>query len=96
MQNLSIGVNVVREGSPSRTRRVLLISLGMTILPKSSTRLTIPVVVIGFRKQNEKTHNLPKVSFRPRRSRVEESTHDIDLCSQIGVKIPRLTFVRSG
>ena len=44
-QNLSIGVNVVSEGSPSRLGRVLLISLGITILPKSSTLLTIPVAV---------------------------------------------------
>ena len=45
-QNLSIGVNVVSEESPSRMRRVLLISLGMTILPKSSTRRTMPVAFI--------------------------------------------------
>ena len=45
MQNLSIGVNVVCEGSPSRILRVLLISLGITILSKSSTLLTIPVAV---------------------------------------------------
>lgn len=31
-QNLSIGVNVVSDGSPSRILRVLLISLGVTIL----------------------------------------------------------------
>ena len=46
MQNLSIGVNVVYEGSPSRILKVLLISFGMTILPKSSTLLTIPVAFI--------------------------------------------------
>ena len=46
MQNLSIGVNVVCDGSPSRILRVLRISLGITILPKSSTRLTIPVAFI--------------------------------------------------
>ena len=45
MQNLSIGVNVVHEGSHSRMGRVLLISLGITIRPRSSTRLTIPVAV---------------------------------------------------
>ena len=45
-QNLSIGVNVVSEGSPSRIFRVLLISLGITILPKSSTLLTMPVAFI--------------------------------------------------
>ena len=39
-------VNVVYEGSPSRMRSVRLISLGMTILPRSSTRLTIPVAFI--------------------------------------------------
>ena len=46
MQNLSIGVNVVYEGSPSRILKVLLISFGMTILPKSSTLRTIPVAFI--------------------------------------------------
>ena len=45
-QNRSIGVNVVSKGSPSRILNVLLISLGMTILPKSSTRRTIPVAFI--------------------------------------------------
>ena len=39
-------VNVVYEGSPSRMRRVLLISFGMTILPRSSTRRTMPVAFI--------------------------------------------------
>ena len=45
-QNRSIGVNVVYEGSPSLILRVLLISLGITIRPKSSTLLTIPVAFI--------------------------------------------------
>ena len=45
-QNLSIDVNVVSEGSPSRMRRVLLISLGITIRPRSSTLLTMPVAFI--------------------------------------------------
>ena len=40
------GVNVVCDGSPSRMRRVLLISLGMTIRPRSSTRRTMPVAFI--------------------------------------------------
>ena len=46
MQNLSIGVNVVSRGSPSRILRVLLISLGITIRPRSSTLLTMPVAFI--------------------------------------------------
>ena len=46
-QNLSIGVNVVSEGSPSLILRVLRISLGITTRPKSSTLLTIPVAVPG-------------------------------------------------
>ena len=45
-QNLSIGVNVVSRGSPSRMRSVRRISLGITIRPKSSTLLTIPVAFI--------------------------------------------------
>ena len=39
-------VNVVSNGSPSRMRIVLLISLGMTTLPRSSILLTIPVAFI--------------------------------------------------
>ena len=45
-QNKSNNVNVVREGSASRMWRVLLISLGITIRPRSSTRLTMPVAFI--------------------------------------------------
>ena len=45
-QNTSHRVNDVCNGSPSRIRRVLLISLGMTILPRSSTRRTMPVAFI--------------------------------------------------
>ena len=48
IQNLSIGVNVVGEGSPSLILRVLLISLGITILPRSSTHLTMPVAFIVY------------------------------------------------
>ena len=47
-QNLSIGVNVVSKGSPSLILRVLLISLGITILPRSSTRRTMPVAFIIY------------------------------------------------
>ena len=47
-RNISIDVNVVCKGSPSRMRRVRRISLGMTILPRSSTRRTIPVAVPGI------------------------------------------------
>ena len=46
MQNLSIGVNVVCEGSPSLILSVRLISFGITIRPRSSTRRTIPVAFI--------------------------------------------------
>ena len=46
LKNRSKSVNVFREGPPSLMRRVLLISLGMTILPKSSTLRTIPVAFI--------------------------------------------------
>ena len=46
IQNLSKGVNVVSSESPSRILRVLLISLGITIRPKSSTLLTMPVAFI--------------------------------------------------
>ena len=46
LMNRSSDVNVVHEGSPSRMRRVRLISFGITILPKSSTLLTMPVAFI--------------------------------------------------
>ena len=45
-QYFSHRVNDVSNGSPSRMRRVLLISFGMTILPRSSTRRTMPVAFI--------------------------------------------------
>ena len=47
-QYFSHCVNDVSDGSPSRMRRVRRISLGMTIRPRSSTRLTIPVAFISF------------------------------------------------
>ena len=47
-QNFSHRVNDVCNGSPSLIRRVLLISFGMTILPRSSTRRTMPVAFIVF------------------------------------------------
>ena len=46
--NRCLTVNDVNKGSPSRMRRVRRISLGMTIRPRSSTRLTIPVAFISF------------------------------------------------
>lgn len=46
-QNFSHRVNDVCNGSPSRIRRVLRISFGMTILPRSSTRRTMPVAFIS-------------------------------------------------
>ena len=45
-QNLSIGVNVVYEGSPSRILIVRRISLGITTRPRSSILRTIPVAFI--------------------------------------------------
>ena len=47
-RNKSNDVNVVSEGSPSRLGRVLLISLGITIRPRSSTLLTMPVAFIVY------------------------------------------------
>ena len=47
-QYISHRVNDVCNGSPSRIRRVLRISFGMTILPRSSTRRTMPVAFIFF------------------------------------------------
>ena len=47
-QNRSIGVNVVSKGSPSLIRKVRRISLGMTIRPRSSTLLTMPVAFIVY------------------------------------------------
>ena len=45
-QKFSVGVNVVSVGSPSRMRMVLLISFGITTLPRSSILRTIPVAFI--------------------------------------------------
>ena len=45
-QKRSKGVNVVSKGSPSLILIVLLISFGITTLPKSSILLTIPVAFI--------------------------------------------------
>ena len=45
---MSIGVNVVSRGSPSRIRIVRRISLGITTLPRSLRRRTIPVAVPDF------------------------------------------------
>ena len=47
-QYFSHGVNDVSDGSPSRIRRVRRISFGMTILPRSSTRRTMPVAFIVY------------------------------------------------
>ena len=44
--NLSVGVNVINDGSPSLIRIVRRISLGITTRPKSSILLTIPVAFI--------------------------------------------------
>ena len=47
--------NVFREGSPSRMRIVLRISLGITIRPRSSILRTIPVAFIyhiSFRRKS--------------------------------------------
>ncbi len=46
IQNTISCVNVISEGSPSRSRMVLRISFGITTLPKSSILLTIPVAFI--------------------------------------------------
>ena len=45
-QYCSHHVNVVCDGSPSRIRMVLRISLGMTTRPRSSMRRTMPVAFI--------------------------------------------------
>ena len=45
-QNLSHRANVICDGSPSRIRMVLRISLGITTRPRSSMRRTIPVAFI--------------------------------------------------
>ena len=47
-QKVCHGVHVICDGSPSRIRRVRRISFGMTILPRSSIRRTIPVAFISF------------------------------------------------
>ena len=52
LQNLNSCVNDICKGSPSRIRIVRLISFGITTLPRSSIRLTIPVAfIINLRKK---------------------------------------------
>ena len=46
-QNLCHCVNVISNGSPSRIRRVRLISFGITTRPRSSILRTIPVAFIS-------------------------------------------------
>ena len=60
-QNLPIGVNVMSEGAPSLILRVLLISLGITILPKSSTLLTMPVAFIYLSPFLQRTIKAPLI-----------------------------------
>ena len=47
-QNCSHRANVICDGSPSRIRIVRRISFGITTLPRSSMRLTIPVAFISM------------------------------------------------
>jgi len=47
-QNLSQLFHVISNGSPSRILSVRRISLGITTLPSSSIRRTIPVALIDF------------------------------------------------
>ena len=51
-KNRATGVNVVSVGSPSRILIVRRISLGMTTLPRSSMRRTIPVAFIYINPPN--------------------------------------------
>ena len=75
IQNLSIVVNVVRKGSPSRMQRVRRISLGITILPRSSARRIISVAVpdsfVGFQKPSssaDRCHSLSSLFCHQQRS----------------------------
>lgn len=51
-KNRATGVNVVSVGSPSRILMVRRISFGMTTLPRSSMRRTIPVAFIYINPPN--------------------------------------------
>ena len=73
--NFSSDVNVVREGSPSLILRVLLISLGITILPKSSTLRTIPVAFIFLSPFTILCGTAGNGVILSERQRVEESAH---------------------
>lgn len=63
-QNLSHRANVICDGSPSRMRMVRRISLGMTTLPRSSMRLTIPV---AFMLSNLSCYETLEVLSAPRK-----------------------------
>ena len=52
-------VSMLPERRPSRMRRVLLISLGITIRPRSSTLLTIPVAFIYLSSFPRRSQRLP-------------------------------------
>ena len=87
-QNLSHRVNDVCNGSPSRIRRVLRISFGMTILPRSSTRRTMPVAFIFFSPLKRKALFTPVEVFAGkgelcmRGGKREESLKSVDIGKQ--------------
>ena len=66
--NFSSSVNELSSGSPSRIRIVLLISFGITTLPRSSILLTIPVAFMLL------FHAFPVRSFANISARAERTT----------------------
>ena len=85
-QYLSHCVNDINDGSPSRIRRVLRISLGMTILPRSSTRRTMPVAFISIPLlvANSQWYCLLKMPVYAGRKQDQEKPHPI--CSSNAVR----------
>ena len=95
-------VNIVCKGSPSRTRRVQRTSLGITILPRSSTRRTIPVAVPGIfvggrapASSADRCHSLSSLYPPPAAlASLPSSFHIYSLL--VNSRITMLVFVRPG
>ena len=85
-QYFSHCVNDVNDGSPSRILKVLRISFGMTILPRSSTRRTMPVAFISIPLlvANSQWYCLLKMPVYAGRKQDQEKPHPI--CSSNAVR----------
>ena len=94
-QNVSHGVNDVCNGSPSRIRRVLLISFGMTILPRSSTRRTMPVAFIILFSFEARNARFAPVAVFAGKGELCNASRKIKMTNALALSSPRLrTIIR--